>query len=125
MNKLLLVLLGGLLATGLADAAANASSATKARANDYPTIERVEYVLDCARDARGAPQENIYKCTCVIDAIAQRLSYDQYVEYSTAAKAFSIGGERGEVMRGYTSGKELAGRYRTAQADARKACFVR
>jgi len=93
--------------------------------NDYPTLERVEYVLGCTREARAAAQESLYKCACVIDAIAQRLSYEQFVEYSTAAKAFSIGGERGEVMRGYTEGKEMAGTFRTVQADARKACFVR
>lgn len=93
--------------------------------NDYPTLERVEYVLGCTREARGSAQDSLYKCTCVIDAIAQRLSYEQFVEYSTATKAFSIGGERGEVMRGYTQGKEMAGTFRTVQADARKACFVR
>lgn len=100
-------------------------AAAAATDNDYPTLDRVEYVLGCARDGAGSPRENIYKCTCVIDAIAQRLSYDQYVEYSTSVNAFSIGGERGEVMRGYGQGKTLAGKFRSVQADARKACFVR
>lgn len=100
-------------------------SAGAAVGNDYPTLDRVEYVLGCARDASGPAQENIYKCTCVIDAIAEKLPFEQYVEYSTAVKAFTIGGERGEVMRGYTQGKEMAGAFRTIQAEARKACFMR
>jgi hypothetical protein len=114
MKKLLLLAIGLLPLTALAGVA-----------NNYPTVERVEYVLGCARDAHGPAQESVYKCSCVIDAIAQRLTYDQFIEYSTAANAFSIGGERGEVMRGYTQGREMAGTFRSVQADARKACFVR
>lgn len=93
-------------------------------ADDYPTVERVEYVLACAKEARGSAQEALYKCSCVIDTIASRLTHDQYVDYSTAANAFSIGGERGEVMRGFGQGKEMAKTYRTVQAEARKACFL-
>ncbi|BAL27138.1 hypothetical protein [Azoarcus sp. KH32C] len=93
-------------------------------ANDFPTLDRVEYVLGCARDAHGPAQENIYKCTCMIDTIAQRISYDQYVAYSTSANALSIGGERGETMRAYGAGKEMASKFRALQADARKACLM-
>lgn len=113
MNKLLLLIAGVVLPLGAA------------AGNDFPTLERVEFVLGCARDAEGSPRENIYKCVCVIDAIAGKLTYDEYVKVSTAANAFSIGGERGEVMRAYGGGKEMAGRYRTIQAEARKGCFMR
>lgn len=99
-----------------------------ARANDFPTQDRVEYVLECARNAPASAtagaEEYIYKCSCVIDAIAQKMSYEQYVEFSTAAKAISIGGERGETMRAYTQGKAMAKQYRAIEADARKACFI-
>lgn len=111
--------------TCLASALLPAVTFAAVPANDYPTLDRVEYVLNCARDATGSPRENIYKCTCVIDAIAERLSYDDYVEYSTSANALSIGGERGEVMRGYGQGKEFAGKFRKVQGDARKACFLK
>ncbi len=95
-----------------------------AAANDYPTLERVEYVLACAREFRGPAQEGIAKCSCVIDTIAGRLTHDQFIDYSTAANAFSIGGERGEVMRGFTEGKEMARTFRAVQAEARKSCFL-
>ena len=117
MKKLLVLLVVGLLPCGPA--------AADDRPNDYPTLARVEYVLACARDAKGPELENIYKCSCVIDAIAQRLVYDEYVEDTTAANAFSIGGERGETMRAYAGGKEMAGKFRTVQAEARKACLMR
>ncbi len=105
--------------------AATGQSLAAAASNDYPTLDRVEYVLACARDAAGPPRENIYKCTCVIDAIAEQLPYEKYTEYSTAANAFGIGGERGEVMRSYEHGKEMAGDFRKLQAEARKACFMK
>lgn len=102
-----------------------------ARMNDYPTQERVEFVLECARDAQekdasptAGAEEYIYKCSCVIDQVAQKLTYDQYVQQSTSAKSFTIGGERGEVVRGYGAGKEQARHYRKIVADARKACFI-
>ncbi|AYH43998.1 hypothetical protein [Azoarcus sp. DN11] len=108
-----------LLACGIAPWAPAALAA-----NDFPTVERVEYVLGCARDAHGPAQEAIYKCSCMIDAIAKRLSYDKYVEYSTAANALSIGGERGETMRAYGAGREMASKFRAIQAEARKACLM-
>lgn len=114
-----------LLALGFAGGLAPAASFAATPANDYPTLDRVEYVLACARDGAGSPRENIYKCTCAIDAIAARLTYDEYIEFSTSANAISIGGERGEVMRGYTQGKDNAGKYRKVQAEARQACFLR
>ncbi len=116
MKKLLVLCVIGLLPGSPAVAAEGA--------NDYPTLARVEYVLGCARDAKGPELENLYKCSCVIDAVAQRLTHDQYVEYSTAANAFGIGGERGEMMRAYAGGKEMAGKYRAVQAEARKACLM-
>jgi hypothetical protein len=101
--------------------------ATSARAatNDYPTKDRVEYVLACARDSGIESYESIYKCSCVIDAIAARLSYDEYVEESTDANALSIGGERGEAVRAYEHGKEQAKKFRQIQAEARKGCFLK
>lgn len=96
-----------------------------AATNDYPTKDRVEYVLGCARDSGIESYESIYKCSCVIDAIATRLTYDQYVEYTTDANALSIGGERGEQVRAYQHGKDMASKFRTIQAEARKACFLK
>lgn len=96
-----------------------------AHANDFPTIDRVEYVLACMRDNPGPRHEMLYKCACSIDSIAGDFSYEQYVEASTAANAMSIGGERGGVLRDSEGAKELAGKYRGAVAKAKKACFIK
>ncbi|MCB1917016.1 MAG: hypothetical protein KDG52_15035 [Rhodocyclaceae bacterium] len=97
---------------------------TWAAADDYPTREKVEYVLACMRDGTAPQQELLYKCSCVIDKIAERMSYEEFTKDSTTANALSIGGERGEVMRAYVDGRRLARELRTVEHEARKACFL-
>ncbi|MCB1908619.1 MAG: hypothetical protein KDH15_14715 [Rhodocyclaceae bacterium] len=91
---------------------------------DYPTRERVEYVLGCMRDREGPQQELLYKCSCVIDKIAEQMSYEEFTKDATTSNALSIGGERGEVMRAYVDGRRLARELRAVEKEARKACFL-
>lgn len=92
-------------------------------ASDYPTVDRVEYVLECLRD-HGGKQEYLYKCSCAIDAIAKELPYEQYVESSTAARHQSLAGERGGLFRDPESVKGMAKAYREIQARAHEQCRV-
>ena len=97
-----------------------------AGAFDYPTVDRVEYVGDCIqRHPDVDRQEMVYKCSCAIDHIRKQLSYDAYVESSTAAKAFSVVGERGNVIRDSEGAMKLVKRYRKVEADAQEACFIK
>ena len=70
MLRLLLILMAGL--------------PVGAYANDFPTPQRVEYVLECMKNHKGK-YEYLYKCSCAVDAIAKELGYDEFVELSTAA----------------------------------------
>src|SRR6266700_3820007 len=89
------IALGAALAMTLTGIAlAQEGGTTKA----YPTVDRVEYVLECMQKI-GGKQEFLYKCSCVIDEIAQKYAYDDFVEASTAARYQSLGGERGGVFR--------------------------
>ncbi len=56
-----------------------------AQAHDFPTADRVEYVLECMMSHPGK-QEYLYKCSCTIDQIAQEVGYDEYVEIATALR---------------------------------------
>ena len=94
-----------------------------AAANDFPTQARVEYVLECMRDVPPAP-DALYKCSCAIDAIAAKVSYEEWVDMATVAKGITIAGERGGVLRDMKDGRKIAGTYRTLQEDARKRCFL-
>jgi hypothetical protein len=97
-----------------------------AAAHDYPTVERVQYVEACVRDHGDRNrQEMIYKCACAIDAIAERLSYDEFVEAATAVNAGQVAGERGTMVRESAMGRDLASTFREAQAEAFRRCLIK
>jgi hypothetical protein len=93
-----------------------------ASAYDYPTIDRVQFVFECMQDHPGK-YEYLYKCSCVIDAIAKELNYDDYVEFSTASRGQSTRGEAGGVFRDPPEIKAMAKRYDTLKANAEKECL--
>ena len=95
-----------------------------ARANDFPTRARVEFVLSCMRESNAPQQEAMYKCSCAIDAIAEQVDYATWVDLSTIANATTIAGERGGVMRDMKDGRKKVVSYREMQADAKKRCFI-
>jgi hypothetical protein len=94
-------------------------------ANDFPTRARVEFVLTCMRESKASPQESMYKCSCAIDAIADRVNYSTWVDLSTVANGITIAGERGGVMRDLKDGRKLVATFRELQDSANKACFIR
>ena len=99
------------------------AAAPAAHADDFPTSSRVEYVLECMQkhESKG---EYLYKCSCVIDYIAKAMTHDDYLAMSTSLRNQTMAGERGAVFRDPPQVKEMAGKYKTIQADANKACYV-
>ncbi len=89
--------------------------------HDYPTSARVEYVQECMV-RHGGELAYLYKCSCVIDRIANELAYDDFVEWGTFARNAALAGERGGVFRDSDEAREDARRYRTVEAEAYKAC---
>ena len=94
-------------------------------ANDFPTRARVEFVLTCMSESKSSRQESMYKCSCAIDAIADKVNYDTWVDLSTVANGTTIAGERGGVMRDLKDGRKLVASFRELQDNAKKACFIR
>jgi hypothetical protein len=93
--------------------------------SDYPTIERVQFVEACIREYPDRPhQEMLYKCSCAMDKIIAQMTYDEYVEASTAYFAGQIAGERGVGVRESTVGQTLTDRYRSVHGKALKDCLV-
>jgi len=111
-----------MLRTCIAAALATAAPLLAA-ANDFPTQARVEYVLSCMRD-NDMRQDALYKCSCAVDAIAEKVSYEQWVDLSTVANATTIAGERGGVIRDIKDGRKIIGTYKEMQEQARKGCFL-
>ena len=95
-----------------------------AHANDFPTRARVEFVLTCMRESKAPPQESIYKCSCAIDAIADKVRYSTWVDLATVKDGVSIAGERGGILRDLKDGRKTIASYRELQENAKKRCFV-
>jgi len=95
--------------------------ADEARVNDFPTTDRVEFVLECMNRNGGEPQY-IYKCSCEIDEIAKVYKYDDYVEAATVARYRNFGGERIGIFRDPDEMKKLNKDYTAVLASARKTC---
>lgn len=95
-----------------------------AAANDFPTVDRVNYVMECMRTHPGSHFEMVSKCSCAVDALAKEVKYADYVDMSTAANANSIGGERGSYIRDTEALQAKIKRYRELQNRVKKGCFI-
>jgi len=93
------------------------------RAHDYPTVDRVQFVMECMKNHEGK-YEYVYKCSCVIDHIAKSMTYDQFVEASSVARYQNMGGERMGVFRDSDEMRALAKKWKALAAEADKACLV-
>jgi len=94
--------------------------------NDYPTRDRVEYVLNCVAQHGGLTYVTQYACGCKIDKIAEKMSFAEF----EAAKTFTYlskgqTGDAGAVFRDPAQSKDLRKRIKDAEASAEKSCFVK
>ena len=93
-------------------------------ANDFPTLDRVDQVLTCMRGHGGQTLDNLYACSCVVDAVAGALSYDDFVEAKTFKSFKSMPGEQGGLFRESARGRKLVQRLEEAEERAARSCFV-
>jgi hypothetical protein len=94
--------------------------------NDYPTRDRVEYVLNCVAQHGGLTYITQYACGCKIDKIAEKLTFSEF----ESAKTFTYlskgqTGDAGAVFRDPAQSKDLRKRLKDAEAYAEKSCFVK
>lgn len=93
--------------------------------NDYPTRDRVDYVLECIAKHGGLSYINQYACGCKIDKIAEQLSFEEYESARTFVQMQKTPGEAGSAFRDPKHAKDLRSRLKEADAAAEKACFVK
>ncbi|AEG00169.1 hypothetical protein [Methylomonas methanica] len=130
MKQILRITALSLVLTGCAtapepvtDEAGAAESAVLA--NDYPTRDRVDYVLECIAKHGGLSYINQYACGCKIDKIAEQLSFAEYESARTFVQMQKTPGEAGSAFRDPKHGKDLRKQLKEADAAAEKACFVK
>ncbi|AMK75817.1 MULTISPECIES: hypothetical protein [Methylomonas] len=93
--------------------------------NDYPTRDRVEYVLECVAKHGGLTYISQYACGCKIDKIAEKLSFEEYESAKTFTQMQKTPGEAGAAFRDPKQSKDLRTKLKDADAEAEKACFVK
>lgn len=96
-----------------------------ALANDYPTRDRVEYVLNCVAQHGGLTYITQYACGCKIDKIAEKLTFSEFEAAKTFTYLRSTPGDAGGVFRDPAQSKDLRKRLKEAEAYAEKNCFVK
>ena len=112
--------------TTLEKTAEQAPVAPTTLVNDYPTRDRVEYVLNCVAQHGGLTYITQYACGCKIDKIAEKMSFTEF----ESAKTFTYlskgqTGDAGAVFRDPAQSKDLRTRLKEAEASAEKSCFVK
>lgn len=95
-----------------------------ARANDFPTLDRVLYVQECMRTHPGPQFEMVSKCSCALDKLAAQVRHADYVTMTTVVNAITIGGERGGELRDNETVKPQITRWRELQSKVQQACFI-
>lgn len=89
--------------------------------NDYPTVDRADYVFACMQ-SNGQTRESLEKCACSIDQIAELLPYTEYIEASTIMSV----GMRGGDAQSLFSSPQMQVKVHTlklAQVEAELRCF--
>lgn len=94
-------------------------------ANDFPTQVRVEFVLSCMNERGGQSYDTLYPCVCVIDRIADEMSYAEFAEADVFLRLRSTPGERGGVFRDPEQAESLTAKLEDVMERAERRCFVR
>ena len=93
--------------------------------NDFPTQDRVEYVLGCIEKRGGLRYETLYPCICNIDKIAAQMTYKEYAEAKTFTFLRRTPGEKGGIFRDPPQAKALKKKLSEAEEFAENSCFVK
>jgi hypothetical protein len=131
MNKIniafavvLLALLNG-CATTAPETKPAETAAPAPRINDFPTRDRVEYVLNCVAQHGGLTYITQYACGCKIDKIAEKMSFADYESAKTFTYLRGTPGDAGGVFRDPKQSKDLRKQLKEAEDYAEKQCFVK
>jgi hypothetical protein len=93
-------------------------------ANDFPTQARVEFVLGCMNEQGGQSYDNLYRCVCVVDAIAAEMSHEEFAQAQVFSQLKSTAGERGGVFRDPDQAQSLVAKLAAVVERAKAQCVV-
>lgn len=91
-------------------------------ANDYPTRDRVEYVLHCIHGLGRSTMDDLQTCSCRLDSVASAMSFETYDYAVTYNRNKRMGGEKGGIFRDNKTGKKLSKELATIEDIAKGQC---
>jgi len=93
--------------------------------NNFPTRDRVEYVLNCVAKHGGLSYITQYACGCKVDKIAEKMTFEEYEAAQTISYLRKLPGEGGGIFRDPARSKDLRKQLIEAEEYAEKNCFVK
>jgi len=88
----------------------------------FTTAAIADYVLGCM-SANGNTYEALHQCSCSIDFIKSKMTYDEFVEAQTVMQARRDKGQRGIFYRDSSWAKERVDTLQKVQAESTLRCF--
>ena len=73
----------------------------------------------------GQSYDTLYKCVCLVDAIAAEMTHDEFVEAQVFSQLRSTAGERGGVFRDPDQARSLVAKLEAAIEHGKAQCFIR
>ncbi len=91
-------------------------------ASDFPTLARSEFVFACM-SSNQSNRDFMAKCSCAIDEIAKRMSYEEYAQAEAIARLQLGASPREEAFKSVGLSKERMDKLFRAQAASELECF--
>ena len=88
----------------------------------YPTAVVADYVLACM-SANGNSFESLHQCSCSIDYISERISYEEYERVETVMEVQLDRGQRGIFYRDSKWANDRVDALQRVQAESTLQCF--
>ena len=92
------------------------------KSNDFPTQARSEFVFACM-SSNESNRDFMAKCSCAIDVIAKRISYEEYAQAEAIARLWEGASPREEAFKSVGLSKDRMQKLFRAQAASELECF--
>lgn len=91
---------------------------------DFPTFDRVGFAMVCMDSNGGPTVETLTACTCRVDYIDSRMTFERYEEAATNLRYAGMPGEKGALFRDMERGEKLVDELNVLREDAVEACPI-
>ena len=91
---------------------------------DFPTFDRVGFAMVCMDSHGGQSVETLGACSCRVDYIDSRMTFEEYELASTSLRYAGMPGEKGALFRDVEMVKKSVKKLNKLRDEAAKACPI-